>query len=183
MAPESVADLFQEEDLLDDSRLRPIIAGLSYAYMTNDLDYVNTMIVKSGCSPESPLTKWYLRSDALALASTGDQVQDLGIAAVEEWYKGLAGPGTERMSDAARFERYEISGGLTRLLSSFYESVRESKTMGSIVDGHFRTNIQPTRMPDIVEQAHLMGVTPLSLGKIKKTTRPRLCAYRVFRGV
>ncbi|KAH9217244.1 hypothetical protein DL95DRAFT_386749 [Leptodontidium sp. 2 PMI_412] len=42
----------------------------------------------------------------------------MGSATAEEWLKGLEGRGRERKNDAARWERWEASGGIAKMLGS-----------------------------------------------------------------
>lgn len=46
------------------------------------------------------------------------EVQAMGAATSEEWLKGLDTRGKERRSDAARWEKWEISGGVARMRST-----------------------------------------------------------------
>ena len=44
-----------------------------------------------------------------------DAVRELGTASADEWSKGLADEGKERISDAMRWEQWEAKGGLKKV--------------------------------------------------------------------
>ena len=49
-----------------------------------------------------------------------EEVKSLGPATAEEWVKGLEGDGKEKLSDAARWEQWELTGGLRSLKPASY---------------------------------------------------------------
>lgn len=58
------------------------------------------------------LQKYYFLPDIRFLQEQANEARSLGIAAAEEWYKGLSAQGQQAQSDAARFEQWELAKGL-----------------------------------------------------------------------
>lgn len=95
------------------SVLRP---GLPFAIFTQSLNYVPSAIIQQRePPPRLELVKYYFRPQLLELQSVFNEVQALGSAAASEWYKGQEGSGYQRNADAARFEQWELQGGLSRM--------------------------------------------------------------------
>ena len=44
-----------------------------------------------------------------------EEVRELGSASTEEWIKGLANEGKDRVTDAVRWEQWEVKGGLKKV--------------------------------------------------------------------
>lgn len=74
------------------------------------------------------LTKHFLKSQVEALKSRFGEVKALGPAAAEEWMKGLDGNGKEKIADAARWEQWELAGGLRSLKSPLQAPSNGTKT-------------------------------------------------------
>lgn len=64
--------------------------------------------------PLQELSKFYFRPQLEELQAEFGDVQALGPPATAEWYKGLESTGQERNTDAARFDHWELQGGLSR---------------------------------------------------------------------
>ncbi|OAL33011.1 hypothetical protein AYO22_00096 [Fonsecaea multimorphosa] len=95
------------------SALRP---GLPFAILTQELSYIpSTVIQQKSPPPNLDLVKYYFRPQFEELQSEFHDVKDLGAAAVAEWYKGLETVGQQSNADAARFEQWELQGGLSRV--------------------------------------------------------------------
>lgn len=56
----------------------------------------------------------------------------MGSATFEEWLKGLDDRGKERRNDAARWERWEVSGGVARMRNLQSHEVRMPETGASL---------------------------------------------------
>lgn len=82
------------------------------------------------------VTKYYLKSDVDGIKKENVRVKELGNAAAEEWVKGLSDRGKTKRLDIARWERWEASGGLQRIL----------RDEPDIIPGAFPAT-QPTSLP------------------------------------
>lgn len=105
--------------LLQDTKLlctpvKAFMSALPYAFFTHDWHYVPTTVVKgAGTAPHGVhLTKQFLNLHSEHILKEYEEVKALGAPAAEEWSKGLAGMGKLTMEDAARWEHWEIKGGL-----------------------------------------------------------------------
>ncbi|KAL1850788.1 hypothetical protein Plec18170_006622 [Paecilomyces lecythidis] len=58
------------------------------------------------------MTKYYYKPHIDRLKRKFEDVKSLGPAAVEEWIKGLESKGKEHLADSARWEQWEVNGGL-----------------------------------------------------------------------
>jgi hypothetical protein len=58
------------------------------------------------------MTKYYYKPHIDELMRKFEEVKLLGSAALEEWIKGLEGEGRRKIADAARWEHWEVRGGL-----------------------------------------------------------------------
>lgn len=86
--------------------LRP---GLSFAIFTPSFNYVTSASLRQNqTSPELKLAKYYYRPDIDELENKLVEVQALGSAAAEEWFKGLQASGQEKQADAERLEQWEL---------------------------------------------------------------------------
>ena len=89
------------------------MAGLPFALFTQSMHFVPQALVRDGSVPTGvELQKYYYEPDIRALQEQADKARSLGIAAAEEWYKGLPARGQQAQTDAARFEQWESSKGL-----------------------------------------------------------------------
>lgn len=94
-------------------------AGLPFAIFTSNWDYVLGTSLQNADPPSNlQLIKYYFLPQVDELQNQLQYVQTLGLAATEEWYKGLEDRGSHLNSDAARFEKCELQGTFTRLSQS-----------------------------------------------------------------
>jgi hypothetical protein len=100
--------------------------GLPFAIFTPSLNYVSTFVLeKNGMPPQNlQLTKYYFRPQVDLLQGEMDNARVLGIAAAEEWYKGLEGSRKQKLATSARWEQWQSSGELRILLAAKAESPR-----------------------------------------------------------
>ncbi|MCJ1287967.1 hypothetical protein MMC26_007320 [Xylographa opegraphella] len=61
------------------------------------------------------LTKHYFKNHIEEIKRQLQVVKDLGPGSAEEWIKGLENEGQERYNDAARWEQWELKGGLKKV--------------------------------------------------------------------
>lgn len=115
-----------------------LLSALPLILFTNELHVVASTSVHPGQHPPSSMqvTKYYLKSDVEAIKKENVSIKELGHAAAEEWVKGLGDKGKAKRLDIARWERWEASGGLQRIL----------KDEPDIIPGAFPPT-QPTSLP------------------------------------
>ena len=93
----------------------PLRPGLPFAFLTTDFNYVPAVIIQQKGYPQHvKLDKYYFRPQLEELESRSFNVETLGIATKNEWYKGLEATGQEKNADAARFDKWELQGALSR---------------------------------------------------------------------
>lgn len=95
-----------------------LLSALPLILFTNELHVVASTSVHPGQHPPSSIkvTKYYLKSDVEGIKKENVRIKELGNAAAEEWVKGLSDRGKAKRLDIARWERWEASGGLQRIL-------------------------------------------------------------------
>ncbi|KAF6840131.1 hypothetical protein CPLU01_01446 [Colletotrichum plurivorum] len=104
----------QEIDvLLSSTTPSSLIPVLPYVFVTKEIHAVSPSTVTTFTNDVRPETAKLYWASAVESAKTElRHVQDLGPAAIEEWFKGLEARGKESRNDASRWERWVISGGL-----------------------------------------------------------------------
>ncbi|KAI1755036.1 hypothetical protein F4782DRAFT_489744 [Xylaria castorea] len=114
----------KEVDLLLSSSMPAcLIPALPFIFISQDMRVVPSAMLQAGHAAKLPVTKVFLSSHVAAIQEEFTSVRAMGSATAEEWLKGLEGRGKERRTDALRWEKFEISGGLVRMrrfLSSDY---------------------------------------------------------------
>jgi hypothetical protein len=79
------------------------------------MDYVPAIILEQTAPPpQLRLTKYHFKPRLEQMQSEYDAVRALGSAALEEWFKGLESRGDRANLAAARFDRWELQGGLSK---------------------------------------------------------------------
>ncbi|KPI36123.1 uncharacterized protein AB675_8868 [Cyphellophora attinorum] len=87
-------------------------SGLSFALFTPSFNYVTTTNLRQHDPPtELKLTKYYYIPEIEALENEMAEVQALGSAATQEWFKGLQLTGKRKRDDTERLEQWETSLG------------------------------------------------------------------------
>ncbi|EFE44111.1 hypothetical protein TRV_01129 [Trichophyton verrucosum HKI 0517] len=122
-----------EMDLLFSSTLPSVLVpALPFAFLTASLHYVSSVSLRGNQPPVGMvLTKHFLKSQVEELKSRFEEVKALGPAAAEEWMKGLDGNGKEKIADAARWEQWELAGGLRSLKSPHQAPSNGTKTQSA----------------------------------------------------
>ncbi|EKD16297.1 f-box domain containing protein [Drepanopeziza brunnea f. sp. 'multigermtubi' MB_m1] len=107
----------KEIDLLLSSTIpSPLMAALPFVFLTNELHLLSAATLQSGQHPPSiQITKFFFKVHVDEIKREFEDVKAMGSATAEEWLKGLDGRGKERRNDAARWERWELGGGMERL--------------------------------------------------------------------
>ena len=84
--------------------------------MTDTNDYIPNLILRnSGGQSSVSMTKYYYKPHVRKIKEQLDEVRELGAGSAEEWSKGLAEEGKERINDAIRWEQWEARGGLKKV--------------------------------------------------------------------
>ncbi|KAJ8130509.1 hypothetical protein O1611_g3120 [Lasiodiplodia mahajangana] len=107
----------KEVDLLLSSSIPScLIPALPFVFIDDKMHVVSSAMLQTGYSAtKSPITKIFLSSHVAAIREEFASVRAMGEATAEEWMKGLEGRGRERRTDSLRWEKFEISGGITRM--------------------------------------------------------------------
>ena len=92
------------------------MAALPFVFLTNELHVIPSATLQNGQHPVGiQITKHFFQQHIEEIQKDFLEVKEMGSATVEEWLKGLDDRGKERRNDAARWERWEISGGVARM--------------------------------------------------------------------
>ena len=92
------------------------MAALPFVFLTNELHVVPPIALEGGAPPPSiQITKYFLKSHVDEIKREFFGVKSLGNGTAEEWLKGLEERGRKRRNDAARWERWQSSGGIARM--------------------------------------------------------------------
>ena len=94
------------------------MTGLPVLYFSNEHHIIPQTTVKNPHN-QAPLAirilKTYYKPHVVDIQREYLQVKTLGSATADEWLKGLDGRGQEQKNDAARWEKWETSGGVARM--------------------------------------------------------------------
>ena len=75
------------------------------------------------------MTKRYYKPDVEEIKRLFETAKELGVASAEEWTKGLAHQGQQRLEDIIRWEQWDSKGGLKtvnlRLNTKAYTTSRD----------------------------------------------------------
>lgn len=94
----------------------PLLAALPFIILTTELHVLSPSTLQSGQIPPGiEYAKHFSKTQIEEIKREYGEVKQLGFAAAEEWLKGLAGRGQEKKNDAARWERWEAQGNVTRM--------------------------------------------------------------------
>ncbi|KAL5326087.1 hypothetical protein ACEPPN_007225 [Leptodophora sp. 'Broadleaf-Isolate-01'] len=105
--------------LLSSSIPSPLMAALPFIFLTNENHVLSSAALQNATHPASlKLTKHFFNFQVDEIKKEFEEVKAMGSATAEEWLKGLEGRGRERKNDAARWERWEASGGIAKMLGS-----------------------------------------------------------------
>ena len=112
----------QELDLLVSPSIpSATLEALPFACVTQELRIVPAATVEQGQLPaDMQVTKLFLRSDVEKLKQEFETVRDMGSGTVDEWLKGLGGRGKDARHQASKWEKWDVSGGVAKMLSQLY---------------------------------------------------------------
>ena len=101
------------------------MAALPFIFLTNELHVLSSAALQTGQHPAFlQVTKHFYNHQVEEIKKEFEDVKGMGTATAEEWLKGLEGRGRERRTDAARWERWEASGGIARMLGPEKQSIQ-----------------------------------------------------------
>ncbi|RDW88130.1 hypothetical protein BP6252_00162 [Coleophoma cylindrospora] len=106
------------ELLLSSAVPTPLLAALPFVHLTNESHVIPTAILQKGHEPPPSIQikKHFFKQNVENLKQEFLDVKaNMGTATLEEWLKGLDDRGKEIRNDAARWERWEASGGVARM--------------------------------------------------------------------
>lgn len=109
------------------SSASPLLPGLPFALFTQSMHFIPQSLVRESSVPVGILLqKYYFVPDIDSLRDRADEARSFGSAAAEEWFKGLNAVGEAVLDDAARFEQWEINGGLVGTYSALARASEKS---------------------------------------------------------
>jgi hypothetical protein len=98
-----------------------LLQAVPFASVSEDDHYIGHNLVRNQAIPPSILlTKYFHKPAIKQLMHQFEDVKLLGPASIEEWIKGLAQQGQERVEDIIRWEQWESKGGLKKVNSRPY---------------------------------------------------------------
>lgn len=112
--------LGQDIDILISSCVpSALLAALPFIFLTSQQNLVTASALQMAAPPPAvQIIKYFSTKDIDAIKARFEEVKQLGTAATEEWFKGLSAEGTRRTADVARWERWDLMGGLSNVLAS-----------------------------------------------------------------
>lgn len=86
-------------------------------FLTPDMNVISPQELRSipGAITPLQLTKVYWPAQVERLQKEFEEVKRFGVAATEEWKKGLETRGIEQIHDASRWDRWLLSGGVRQM--------------------------------------------------------------------
>lgn len=86
-------------------------------FLTPDMNVISPQELRSipGAITPLQLTKVYWPAQVERLQEEFEEVKRFGVAATEEWRKGLETRGIEQIHDASRWDRWLLSGGVRQM--------------------------------------------------------------------
>jgi len=92
------------------------MAALPFIFLTNEMHVLSLTTLQIGPPPPTiQITKNFFQPQIEDIKREFLDVEAMGSATAEEWLKGLDDRGKERRNDSIRWERWEASGGVTRM--------------------------------------------------------------------
>lgn len=104
--------LWQETDLLF-SPSSVLLPALPFVILSQYSNYIASITLSKEPPPTGlQLTKWHFSAQIEEMNIKLHEVKELGRATAEEWFKGLTADASETATDVARWETWELGGGL-----------------------------------------------------------------------
>lgn len=143
----------QEMDLILSSVPAALHPALPACFLTANMHIISPAILQrtSDFSTHEKPSRIYWPEHIEQVKTEFESVRALGSAAAEEWLKGLDARGKKALVDASRWEKWEMSGGPSRLRQTL---LTESLTMASkVLPGPCQSSQgQPSISPSMAEQ-------------------------------
>jgi hypothetical protein len=123
-------------DLLFSSTLPSLLVpAIPFAFFTSTMHHISSIALRGAHPPpELTLTKYFYKPHVENIKRKFEEVKALGSATAEEWIKGLEGSGKEKLADAARWEQWEVTGGLRAIKAPLHHHPETSSSHVSSVD-------------------------------------------------
>ncbi|OAX80779.1 hypothetical protein ACJ72_04881 [Emergomyces africanus] len=147
----------KEMDLLFSSSLPSmLIPSLPFAFFTPSMHFASSISLRSNQPPgDMTLTKHFYKAHVDDMRRKFEDVKSLGPAATEEWIKGLEGNCKDKLTDAARWEQWEASGGLRSIRATRVNHSETSLRLSSV-------DLGAQNQPVDTTAAHSGNSTPLT---------------------
>ncbi|KAK3362803.1 hypothetical protein B0T25DRAFT_443942 [Lasiosphaeria hispida] len=134
-----------------------IIPALPVVYLTQELHVLPGASLEQGLPPTNfQVTKLFSPSDVEPLKQEFLIVKDMGPGTVDEWLKGLGGRGNDLRNQASKWEKWESSGGLAKMVSQLYpgylenSSAPQTTAQAILAQSAVSSNSSPsTRLPPV----------------------------------
>jgi hypothetical protein len=99
------------------------MTALPFIFLTTNNHVIPLSTLQNGQQPPSTtISKVFFQPQIEEIKKEFTDVTNMGSATAEEWLKGLEDRGKERKLDASRWERWEGSGGITRMRTERFEN-------------------------------------------------------------
>ncbi|KAK3334776.1 hypothetical protein B0H65DRAFT_331918 [Neurospora tetraspora] len=119
-----------------------VLQGIPFAYVTPDLR------VQPSNTPDTDKLKLFSPTDVDEVTKEFHDVQALGPGAMDEWMKGLNNRGKNLQNQASRWEKWYMSGGVTRMRTELYPGYVNNNKVSSISTSNSATPAaSPTSYP------------------------------------
>ncbi|KAL9031806.1 MAG: hypothetical protein Q9196_000179 [Gyalolechia fulgens] len=93
-----------------------LLPALPFAFVSSSKNYIpNTLLRETAAPPSTRIVKRFYKPHVQQIKKELDKVRELGAPSADEWSKGLAEEGKERINNAIRWEQWEAKGGLKRV--------------------------------------------------------------------
>ncbi|KAJ4417453.1 hypothetical protein N0V85_001840 [Neurospora sp. IMI 360204] len=115
--------------------------GIPFAYVTPDLR------VQPSNTPDTDKLKLFSPTDVDEVTKEFHDVQALGPGAMDEWMKGLNNRGKNLQNQASRWEKWYMSGGVTRMRTELYPGHVNSKVSSVLTSNSATPAASPTSYP------------------------------------
>ncbi|KAL8943550.1 MAG: hypothetical protein Q9216_001008 [Gyalolechia sp. 2 TL-2023] len=93
-----------------------LLPALPFAFVSSSMNYIpNTLLRETAAPPSTRIVKRFYKPHVQQIKQKLDRVKELGAASADEWSKGLAEEGRERINNAIRWEQWEAKGGLKKV--------------------------------------------------------------------
>ena len=92
-----------------------LLQALPFAFTTEGNHVIGHNDLQNNAPSSVQLSKRYYETHLADIKKRFEHAQELGTGSAEEWTKGLAQEGQQRIDDMIRWEQWEAKGGLRRV--------------------------------------------------------------------